>query len=442
MDAAAVPDDLAGVGADHVDGAAVLDRAVAHAPAAAHADVLVDLRQAVLHGDGAVRADRLAGAAARALVLVDLREDGGLAGHPVLLRPVADEAEVVDDHAVEVLRGLVALAVHEGLHALDALLEDADAAAVDGGAQAGHGSACHHVADAVVPGEDAADAADRPTLDGSGGLEQLGQGEDLPRTTDQAADRVRAAVEGAGLVVDPGAVERVVRGQAGSARILDRVGDESLVNALRGGLEQNRDVDRANACLGDGGSLHRVHGLRGAAVELVKLGTEGGVRAAGVSLDGVDADGFHVAANASPVLFALARHADGADEHDVVVMALLDDLRAFRAHPLVVGDVGEHLGADPHVLHFRAELLQGVEERARPVVRAVDLVDGLAGQPADALVDDAGGFPLGLAEVAGGHADGVLALITQELSSQVCHDIAPLVSNRFLRAVRPPLLPA
>ena len=83
MYAVAVPNDFAGLFADHGDDLLVGialggQRAVAHAPAAAEADVGVHMRALCVHGDGAVGADLLAGAALGAVGVVEVRQDGRL----------------------------------------------------------------------------------------------------------------------------------------------------------------------------------------------------------------------------------------------------------------------------------------------------------------------------------------------------------------------------
>ena len=384
------------------------------------------MRALCVHGDGAVGADLLAGAALGAVGVVEVRQDGRLGSHHVLLRPVADIAELIHATALEVFNGSIALAVHESGHAVDAVLQDADAAGIHSGAQTGDVRTGHQVTHAVVPGEDTADAADGEALDGAGGLQQLGQGEQLPGAAHQAADSVGAAVEGAGLMVDPRAVERIVGGDGRAAGFLDGQSDGSLVDALGSTFINNGQFCGLRADLADVQDLLGVHGQGRAHVQLGSNSAEGGVRAAGVELDGVNAQGFHILDKFHPGRGIFADTADGADEHDVVVMAQFEQFGAFIVHPLLIGDVAEHLGADPGILHFGTKLFQAVEVGAGPMMGTVDLMNGFGSQPTDALVDHALGIDQLFAIVTGRHADGVLQFIAQKIRFQICHTITSI----------------
>ena len=143
-------------------------------------------------------------------------------------------------------------------------------------------------------------------------------------------------------------------GQASSTSILDRVGDEGLVNALRSRLEQNRDVNCANACLGDGGSLHRVQAC-GAAVELVELGAEGGVCGPPVSVSMASTP----MASMSRQMPAQSSSSSPGMQTEPMNMTLKKhgtlDLSSGLpcAHPLVVGGCGRTSGSRPaDVLSF------------------------------------------------------------------------------------------
>ena len=222
-------------------------------------------------------------------------------------------------------------------------------------------------------------------------------------------------------MVDPCAVEGVVCGDGCAAGFLDRHGDGGLIDALGRALINDGQLGGLGADLADVQNLLRIHGQRGAHIQLGSDCAEGGVGAAGIQLDGVHAQRFHIADQIDPGRGVFADTADGADEHDVIVVAQLHQLGALVVHPLLIGHVAEHLGADPGVLHICAEGLQAIKIRAGPMVRAVDLVDRLGSQPADALIDHALGIQDLFAVVAGRNADRVLQLITQKISFQICH---------------------
>ena len=129
MSAMTIPNDVAVITTNHVDDL-FFCAAMTHAPAATHANIGINFRFSVYHADSTVGANLFATTAAIAVIQIEIRKNGGFFRHPFFTGPIADIRELINAATFEIINGSIAFAIHEFVHAFDAIFQYAYATAV------------------------------------------------------------------------------------------------------------------------------------------------------------------------------------------------------------------------------------------------------------------------------------------------------------------------